>query len=548
MSSRRLPIVGRCALGGAGGFILATVLSPLVLALTGVWEDDFPTSALDIRLVLGASLIGALATAGLVWALEGRARRALVVVQGMVGFAIAGLLLVAHRDHLLIAPVAGAVAGAALGAGAPAGIPLGAFVGAATFPMAGLFVGAGAWHPALGVLGAIAGLAAWGGSMGATVGWTEETAGLGRSWPAALLGPVGVVVALVALLPVQMAAAAVALRRDPPALCFDARPLPGSAVLAVADFDGDGDLDALQQRDGGVGLLRHGGGVLSAEPGPAFVAGAPMATGDVDADGDIDVVAVVTVRSQPTSPERFRSDLVVARNDGRAAFTLAPSVALDGAAGRPTVLDLDGDRAADVVVTGIDGPTVFWSRAGRLERGPRAPAWRNPVLADVDGDGRTDVVTSGRPGSPVVYRATGPAAFESSTATVPGGTTGVTAADVDGDGDVDLIAGAKGRVVVLANDGAGRFSAARTLPGGRENTALAAGDLDGDGDQDLLAHDEDRIESEGAVLVWENLGRGRWSDAARIGATYERVVVADLTGDGRADAVSGSLLLVSRPC
>jgi hypothetical protein len=547
MFGRRLPLVGRCALGGAGGFILATVLSPVVLALTGVWEDDFPSSALDIRLVLGAALIGALATVGLVWALDGRVRRALVVAQGMAGFAIAGLLIVAHQDHLLIAPVAGAVAGAALGAGAPAGIPLGAFVGAATFPMAGLFAGAGAWHPALGVLGAIAGLALWGGSMGATVGWTEEAAGPGRSWPAALAGPAGVVVALLALLPAQVAAAAVALRRDPPALCFDPRPLPGSTVLAVADFDGDGDLDALQQRDGAVVLLRNAGGVLSTEPGPPVAAGAPMATGDVDADGDIDVVAVVTVRSPPTSVERFRSDLVVARNDGRAGFTLGPPLTVDGAAGRPTVVDLDGDRAADVVVAGIDGPTVFWSRAGRLERGPAAPAWRNPVLADVNGDGRTDVLASSGPG-PVVYRSTGPATFETSTASVPGRTTGVAAADVDGDGDVDLMAGTSGEVLVLTNDGAGRFTPARTLPGGRENTALATGDMDGDGDQDLLAHDEERIESQGAVLVWENLGRGQWSDAARIDTSYGRVIVADLTGDGRADVVSGSRLLVSRPC
>lgn len=548
MPGRRLPIVGRCALGGAGGFIVAAVVSPLVLALTGVWDDDFPASALDIRLVLAGALIGAVATVGLVWALDGRARRSLVVVQGMVGFAIAGLLLVAHRDNLLIAPLAGAAAGAALGAGAPAGMPLGAFVGAATFPMAGLFVGAGAWHPALGVFGAIAGLASWGAAMGATVGWTEEAAGLGRSWPAALLGPVGVVVALAVVLAAQVAAVTVALRREPPALCFESRALPGGPVLAVADFDGDGDVDALQRRDGGVVILRNAGAVLSAEPGLPVPAGAPTAIGDVDADGDMDVVFVVTVRSQPTSAERFRSDLVVARNDGRAAFTLGPPVAVDRAAGRLTVLDLDGDRAADVVVAGIDGPTVFWSRAGGLERGPSAPTWRNPVLVDVDGDGRTDVVASSGSGSPVVYRATGPATFETSTAHLPGRTSGLTAADVDGDGDVDLIVGTSGGVRILANDGAGRFSPARTLPGGRENTALATGDMDGDGDQDVLAHDEDRIESEGAVLVWENLGRGQWSDAARISTTYERVIVADLTGDGRADVVSGSSLLVSRPC
>ena len=37
--------------------------------------------------------------------------------------------------------------------------------------------------------------------------------------------------------------------------------------------------------------------------------------------------------------------------------------------------DLDGDRAAELLVPGNDGPVVLWSRVGRLERGPRLPPW-----------------------------------------------------------------------------------------------------------------------------------------------------------------------------
>ncbi|HVL27657.1 MAG TPA: hypothetical protein VM390_05890, partial [Acidimicrobiales bacterium] len=137
------------------GFLAATVAAPFVVGLLAGTED-FPSSALDPRTFLMGGLVGTVATAGLAWALDGTVRRALMAVQGIVGFCIAAVLVVAHRDQgLLNLPLAGATVGAALALGAPAGVPLGAVVGASTFTMAAVFVGAGAWHPALGVVGAL---------------------------------------------------------------------------------------------------------------------------------------------------------------------------------------------------------------------------------------------------------------------------------------------------------------------------------------------------------------------------------------------------------
>ena len=526
------------------GFVAATVAAPFIIG--GLADtDDFPTSALDPRTFLIGVLLGAVGAAGLAWALDGTVRRVLMAVQGIVGFCIAGLLMVAHRDQgLLNLPLAGATVGAALALGAPGGVPLGALVGASTFTMAAMFVGAGAWHPALGVVGAILGIGACGAALGATVGWCEQPGRRGHSW-APFLGPAGVAFVLGILLPAQIATAVVVERRDPPALCFDARPLPGP-VVEMADFDGDGDLDGLQQGDGGVSLLRNAGGALSREASIPGVRTDKLAIGDADADGDVDMAAVVYEPGRGPG----RAGVLVAWNDGGGLFTPGPRAPLD--VNQPfslTMADLDGDRAADLVVSGKDGPMVLWSRAGRLERGPRLPSWRYTTVADVDGDGRTDVLSFAGYGGVGVHRITGQAHVETSQAPFAEYLTDVAVADLDGDGDGDLIAAGISKVVLMTNDGGGRFSPVRTLSGGRDNRPVTAGDLDGDGDVDVLAVDGPSGEEvTGGVWAWENKGAGRWSDAGRIGSTGGDAVAADLTGDHRVDVVTGSSVLVARPC
>ena len=533
------------------GFLATTLASPLVIIVALAGTRDFPDSALEPRtFVIGAAL-GAVASIGLAWALDGPLRRAMVIVQGTVGFSLAGVLLVAHRDEgFLPVVLAGAVVGVAFGLAAPAGVPLGAVVGAATFSMAAALASTGNFSPVAGFVGGFIGIAAWGAAMGATVGWCVESAGRGPSW-AALRRPAGVVLALAVLAPAQAAGAVVVLRRDPPRLCFETRPGPAGAVAAVADFDGDGDLDALQQGQSDVRLLRNAGGVLSPEPPPAALPNGYLVMGDADADGDIDVFA------GRTEPRQRSSVVVVARNDGRGAFTEGPRAAIETDQPRPiAVADLDGDRAADLVVSGKNGPVVLWSRPGRLEQGLRLPSWRNVIVGDVNGDGRTDVVSFDGRGGLEVHRVTGQAQLETARVPVPGYVTGVTLVDLDGDGDQDLAVGTIRKVVLLANDGGGTFSAWRTLSGGRDNLPLTAGDLDGDGDMDLIASDgASGEELTAGIWAWENQGAGRWSHAGRIGTTPGDLVAADLTGDGRADIVTGytsgrfsGALLIARPC
>ena len=141
-----------------------------------------------------------------------------------------------------------------------------------------------------------------------------------------------------------------------------------------------------------------------------------------------------------------------------------------------------------------------------------------------------------------VNRLTGAARFEPSIVPFPEYVNDAALADVDGDGDRDLLLAGHRKVTVLANEGGGRFASAKTLPGGRDNSFVAAGDLDGDGDLDVVAGVLPGDESDGAVWAWENKGADGWSDAGRVGRTVERLVAADLTGDGRADLVPGNRL------
>ena len=541
----RLPLVGRCALGGAVGFVLAAVLLPVAFwAWAVVGLENAPP-------FLVFTLVGAVASLGLALAVEGGRRRLAIVAQGALGFGAGTLLLGAYEDPWLLGPTAlvGALVGVAFGLRSPAGVPMGALVGASTLSMVVVVTLGLERSGDLAVLGFLVGMGVWGAALGTTVGWSEEVAERGRSWSAfrrLVYRPAGVAVALTVLVPAQVAAAVVAPLRDPPAFCFDDQKLPGRTIFAVVDLDGDGDLDALERTAGatGVGLLRNSGGSFSAEPALAGLRIANVATGDVDADGDTDLVAVVVAEHRS-----FR--VMLAHNDGRGAFTPGPSLPLDTDTWTLTVVDLDGDHAADAVVPTRNGPGVVWSRGGRLERGPRLPAWQNPTAADVDGDGRDDVLTFDGYSGVEVHRGTGVAQFESSRVAFPEYVTDVAVGDVDRDGDRDLLVAAYRKVVLFVNDGRQSFTRAHTLPGGRDNPWLTTGDLDGDGDLDVVVSDGPSEDTDGGVWAWENQGGGRWSDAGRVGATVDPAVTADVNRDGRADIVApghGSHVLVARTC
>jgi FG-GAP-like repeat len=455
--------------------------------------------------------------------------------------------------------------GLSLGLGAPLGVPAGALVGGSVLPAVFGAASAAESVPGLSLVALVLGIGLWGAALGSTVASCEEAAGRGWSWAAAwrvVYRPAGALSGLALLLPAQVVAVVAGPFRNPPGFCFGERRLPpGMQPLAVADLDGDRDLDVLQHAPGspGLGLLRNdGGGSFSPAPGPADpLRPVDVATGDVDADGDTDVAGIV-VEPRRTSFEQTRRSVAVVHNDGRGVFSPLSPVPLAAEARALEIADLDGDGRADVLVTTPDGPALFWSRSGGIEPGPRLPVMGLPTIADVDGDGRNDLVSVTRPGDIHLHRNLGEGRFESSVVARSGYVSDLAVGDLDGDGDLDLVVGRTRHLELLANVGGGRFVLTETLPGGLNNSWLATGDLDADGDVDVVASEgpDGEDETDGMVWAWENGGEARWSDAGRIGTTRERVIVADMTGDGRADVLSGDMtaarpdwrVRVARPC
>jgi hypothetical protein len=221
--------------------------------------------------------------------------------------------------------------------------------------------------------------------------------------------------------------------------------------------------------------------------------------------------------------------------------------------------DVTGDGIADIVTAPGPGggPHVrVWNGVDLTEVGgffAYGPAFAGGVwvaAGDVDGDGRADIITgAGAGGGPHVRIWSGVdfheiGGFFAYHPAFPGGVS-VAAGDVDGDGRADVItgAGAGGGPHVRIWSGVdfheigGFFAYHPAFPGG---VNVAAGDVNGDGRSDIIT---------GAgpgggphVRVWNatsfaEIGGFFAYDPAFAGGIH--VAALDLTGDGRAEVITG---------
>ena len=346
--------------------------------------------------------------------------------------------------------------------------------------------------------------------------------------------------------------------------------------VALADLDGDGDLDAFEANSldtGGADLalianrvwLNDGAGTYTdsgQELGVSLSWSAAL--GDLDGDGDIDAFVGNFASADNVNPGPYGPNRVFL-NDGSGTYVDSGQMLGTAQTTSVDLGDVDGDGDLDAFVGNMDccggspvGPSDrVWLNDGSGVFSDSGQvlglAWSHSVsLGDIDGDMDLDalVVQATRL---LIWINDGSGTYSDS-GQLLAMNDGMQAqlADLDGDNDLDLFVVSGGSQQapevpnqVWFNDGAGTFVDSGQTLGNTFSWSVALGDLDGDGDLDAFVGNDvgQYIPPPGGQdRIWLNDGNGSFTDSGEaLGASLSRsVALGDLDGDGTLDAFVGS--------
>ena len=315
--------------------------------------------------------------------------------------------------------------------------------------------------------------------------------------------------------------------------------------VALADIDGDGDLDVVAAALNGNEVAWYdntaGTGLTWSKVSiAACTGGYAVAPGDFDADGDIDVAGVCA----------STNDVVWWENDGGGGGWAATTVEASFAAGSALrAADVNGDGAVDLVGAAFTGDAISWFEN---DDGDGA-AWTTHAIAasyseplgvdvgDMDGDGDIDVLgTSSDTGTVDFFENTNgqgtswaASAVDASFPTAES----VRPVDLDEDGDLDVLVAGATTFAWYENDGTATAWTAATLATLTTAESAHAADLNGDGDLDPVIVDS----VSGGTVQWlpnDTIHHGSEIDAETLVSTLAQakgVAAGDVDGDGDVD-------------
>ncbi len=320
-------------------------------------------------------------------------------------------------------------------------------------------------------------------------------------------------------------------------------PSSSPKAVAVADFDGDSNNDAVVTNEDSVTiLLGDGAGTFSDQF--TFTAGvSPFKTtiGDFGTDGVPDL-AVANFRNSTVS---------LLTGDGTGVFIDTPGFFASGQSSFALAADdFNKDGESDLAVltrSGVeilpgDGNGAFPSSA-QFSTGGLDP--RSFTVDDFNNDGNLDIAAANSSSDNLgILFGNGDGTFlTAATVSVDGAPTPIVSKDFNNDGNIDIavVNTSSSNVSILLNDGTGTFTETR-FEVGDNSTSIAVSDFNMDGEYDLaLTDDISSVSQVDIVSIYFGDGSGAFPDSTdfELGADTNPLAVkfGNVDGDGFVDFV-----------
>jgi outer membrane protein assembly factor BamB len=299
---------------------------------------------------------------------------------------------------------------------------------------------------------------------------------------------------------------------------------PLDASAAVADVNGDGNLEVLVAASWGIEYCLDGSGnEIWRYPRSGYIdcIDSPSAVADVDNDGKPEVIFGA-----------WSGKVYVLNGEDGSLVWDADLGASDYIQSQPAVLDVDGDSQLDIVVASFSGAAKVWALRGSdkqllwtFQAGDYM--YHGPSFADIDEDGKPELAISCCDGYLYVINAEdGSECWK-----YPAGETmysPVALADLNNDGHLELAASGN-TLFVLSHTGQKLWS---YPTGGSVFRGPTVADVDGDGWLDLAFGSSDTV-----LRVLKGVdGSEIWSwDLGGDNEIDHAPVIADFDGDGDLD-------------